>query len=174
MKAPPPSNEALRLEALRQYRILDTPREDVFDDLSLLAAELCRAPFACVSFIDEKRQWFKSTVGFTITETSRDIAFCAHAILQPDLLVVPDVLADARFAGHPMVTAEPKLRFYAGVPLVTPTGHALGTLCVLARGAAQALAARPTGERGVRARTCESHAREASRGASLRCLDELG
>jgi GAF domain-containing protein len=129
--APLPTSEAKRLKVLWQYDLLDTLPEAVFDDLTELAARICEAPIAMISLIDEKRQWFKAKVGTTMTETSRDISFCAHAILQPDLFIVRDALLDPRFAQNPMVVSEPKIRFYAGAPLVTADGYALGTLCII-------------------------------------------
>ena len=132
MNAPLPPNETARLAALRSLEIVDTAPEEVFDDLAALAASICQTPIALISLVEEDRQWFKSRVGWTTTsETPRDISFCGHAILQPDLLVVPDAAADARFADSPLVTGDPAVRFYAGAPLTTPDGHALGTLCVL-------------------------------------------
>jgi GAF domain-containing protein len=131
MKTPLPSNEKHRLKVLWEYQVLDTVPEEVFDDLTELAARICEAPIALITLVDENRQWFKSKVGVTLSETSRDISFCTHAIAQPDLFIIADATKDARFANNPLVTSEPKVRFYAGAPLVTPDGHALGTLCVI-------------------------------------------
>ena len=131
MIAPKPKNEQKRLAVLWQYDVLDTPPEAMFDDFVELASCICEAPISVISLIDENRQWFKSKTGITQKETSRDISFCAHAILHEGLFIVPDATKDKRFADNPLVTGKEGIRFYAGVPLVTPDGHALGTLCVL-------------------------------------------
>jgi GAF domain-containing protein len=131
MRAQLPEDKEARLAALREFKVLDSEPEEAFDAATRLAALVCQAPVALITFVDADRQWFKSRVGFDASETPRDVSFCAHAILQPGPLVVRDTQTDARFKDNPYVLSRPYIRFYAGAPLTTEEGSRLGTLCVL-------------------------------------------
>lgn len=126
--------EANRLSALKNLLVMDSPEEQAYDDITRFAASICGTPIALISLVDDKRQWFKARVGLAARETPRDMAFCAHAIAAPQqVMMVEDAQADSRFAENPLVTGEPKIRFYAGAPLVTKDSQVLGTLCVIDR-----------------------------------------
>jgi signal transduction histidine kinase len=128
---PVPENEVERLIALQSYNIIDSGEEKDFDAIASIASAICQTPISLITFIDEKRQWFKSHIGTELTENYRDLSFCTHTIAGPDdIMIVPDALQDERFVGNPVVT-EAKVTFYAGVPLINEDGFALGTLCVL-------------------------------------------
>lgn len=126
-----PKLEEMRLLDLQLYDILDSPEEQEFDDLRELAAQICDCPVSLITLIDRDRQWFKSRQGIEETETSRDLSFCSHAILGDELMVIEDTLKDERFFNNPYVTGEANIRFYAGAPIVSPTGQNLGTVCVI-------------------------------------------
>ena len=125
--------ETQRLAALLRMELLDTAPEPEFDELVETAAAICDMPMSLVTLLDDRRQWFKAAIGLTVRETPREMAFCAHTIQQPDLLLVEDATTDPRFAENPLVTGETHLRFYAGMPISSPDGFPLGTLCVLDR-----------------------------------------
>ena len=131
MKALLRNDEAGRIEALLQYRILDTQSEREFDDITRLASFICATPMAVMTLVDTDRQWFKSKIGLEASETPRSIGFCNHAIQQPDPMIIPDATLDPRFVNNPLVTSDPNIRFYAGIPLINDEGYGLGALCVL-------------------------------------------
>ncbi len=126
------SIESLRLAAVKRFQEINSPEDLAYDDMTRMAAQLCDAPMALITLVDDKRQWFKAKVGMQASETPREHAFCAHAIKEPSsVFVVKDTAADVRFSDNPLVVGEPYIRFYAGAPLVTSDGQALGTLCIL-------------------------------------------
>ena len=132
ISAQKPINEARRVAALYEYDILDTIPEKEYDDITKIAADICGMPISLITLIDDERQWFKSAIGIDATETTRDVAFCAHALLKPEeIFIVPDSSKDKRFHDNPFVTGPPHVGFYAGVPLMNNDGYAVGTLCVL-------------------------------------------
>ena len=135
MTAPIPKDEKERLKALRRYKVLDTPEEQEYDDFTLLAKELCDVPIALITLVDRDRQWFKSAIGLNTAETPRDASICAYTIMSnaPEVFVVADASRDERFADNPLVKGDPRIRFYAGVPLVTPDHQSIGSLCVIDR-----------------------------------------
>ena len=133
MKPPTPVDELLRLETLRNLKILDTNPEERFDRVTRLARRVFGTPIALVSLVDAERQWFKSRQGLDATETPRDISFCGHAVLEDETMVVSDAANDDRFCDNPLVTSDPNIRFYAGYPLSAPNGSKVGTLCIIDR-----------------------------------------
>jgi EAL domain-containing protein (putative c-di-GMP-specific phosphodiesterase class I) len=170
--------ERARLEALQSYKILDTPAEEVFDELARLAALVGATPTALVSLVDGRRQWFKARVGLTAEQTPRSVAFCDHTIRGRDVFVVEDATRDSRFVDNPLVAGEPGIRFYAGAPLLTLDGHALGSICVIdyvprrfekqQREALQALATHVMAQLDLRRRLAQFAHRDAA------CLEVVG
>ena len=126
-----PRDERTRLETLRSLKLLDTSPSERFDRLTRIARRMFGVPVSLVSLVDDNRQWFKSRQGLDATETPRDISFCGHAILGDDIFIVPDATKDNRFVDNPLVTDDPNIRFYAGVPLVVSNGSKIGTLCII-------------------------------------------
>lgn len=126
-----PENEQDRLAALHAMLILDTPPEERFDRIVAFAASEFNAPIALISLVDGDRQWFKGNIGLAVCSTSRDISFCGHAIMKKEIMIVPDTQLDIRFVDNPLVTGDPQIRFYAGAPLETQSGFAIGTLCII-------------------------------------------
>lgn len=126
-----PADEELRLQDLYSYDLLDTANESDFDDLVELASRICNSPISTITLLDRDRLWFKSRKGLEGSETSRDFAFCSHAILQDEVFVVEDATKDERFHDNPLVTGDPDIRFYAGAPVVSPSGYKIGTICVI-------------------------------------------
>ena len=133
VKAPLPENESQRVASLHALQILDTLSEERFERITRIAQRLFDVPITSITLVDANRQWFKSCVGLSVPETSRDVSFCAHAILSDEALVIPDARTDPRFADNPLVTGEPYIRFYAGQPLSDTKGYKLGTLCIIDR-----------------------------------------
>ncbi|MCX9158388.1 GAF domain-containing protein [Niveibacterium sp. 24ML] len=133
LKPPFPPDEAERLKALHDLLVLDTEPEERFDSITAFCCSAFKVPIALVSLVDTDRQWFKSRQGLDACETGRDISFCGHAILQAEPLIVTDAATDPRFADNPLVTGEPKIRFYAGMPLQLHSGQRIGTLCLIDR-----------------------------------------
>jgi GAF domain-containing protein len=133
LRAPIPPDEPQRMQSLREYQVLDTQPEPVYDDITHVAAGVCDTPIALIALIDGTRNWFKARVGIPdeLTESPRDISFCGHAIIGTTIFEVTDALVDERFADNPLVAQEPKIRFYAGAPLITPNGYRLGTICAI-------------------------------------------
>lgn len=154
--------EGDRLAALRAYDVLDTPTEEAFEDFVRIAAEICHTPMALVSLVDEGRQWFKARLGLSLAQTPIEQSVCAHAIRQDGVFVVPDLSNDSRFAGNPLVTEDPSLRFYGGAVLETADGLPLGTMCVLDR------KPRPEGLTETQQRALESLARQVMAQLELR------
>ena len=133
LKAPIPPDEERRMKTLREYRVLDTPPEAVYDDIAHVCAGVCDTPIALITLVDGTRNWFKAKVGIEeeLKESPRDISFCGHAILREEIFEVTDAVMDERFTDNPLVAEAPHIRYYAGAPLITPDGYKLGTICAI-------------------------------------------